>query len=156
MSNQTVFVNDCCSPEFDRKLFQPKIIIDRFTLTNFCSKCQKLPISKTFEIFDNFSIDEFKTIFNKSLSAFFELENTFIKVTNNKEVIKNLVMVAKLERQILEDLPSSDNIKKEDIEKLSKLLNNICVHPDTRSNHIIEFKCNNGKVKLKLLRTIFY
>jgi hypothetical protein len=155
MSNQTVFVNDCCSPEFDRKLFQPKIIIDRFTLTNFCSKCQKLPISKTFEI-GNFSIDEFKTIFNKSLSAFFELENTFIKVTNNKEVIKNLVMVAKLERQILEDLPSSDNIKKEDIEKLSKLLNEICIHPDTRSNHIIEFKCNNGKVKLKLLRTIFY
>ena len=155
MSNQTVFVNDCCSPEFDRKLFQPKIIIDRFTLTNFCSKCQKLPISKTFEI-GNFSIDEFKTIFNKSLSAFFELENTFIKVTNNKAVIKNLVMVAKLERQILEDLPSSDNIKKEDIEKLSKLLNEICIHPDTRSNHIIEFKCNNGKVKLKLLRTIFY
>jgi len=155
MSNQTVFVNDCCSPEFDRKLFQPKIIIDRFTLTNFCSKCQKLPISKTFEI-GNFSIDEFKTIFNKSLSAFFELENTFIKVTNNKAVIKNLVMVAKLERKILEDSPSSDNIKKEDIEKLSKLLNNICVHPDTRSNHIIEFKCNNGKVKLKLLRTIFY
>lgn len=156
MSNQTVFVNDCCSPEFDRKLFQPKIIIDRFTLTNFCSKCQKLPISNTFEVFDNLTINEFKIIFNKSLSKFFELENTFIKVTNNKEVIKNLVMVAKLERQILEDLPSSDNIKKEDIEKLSKLLNEICAHPDTRSNHIIEFKCNNGKVKLKLLRTIFY
>ena len=156
MSNQTVFVNDCCSPEFDRKLFQPKIIIDRFTLTNFCSKCQKLPISNTFEVFDNFSIDEFKTIFNKSLSAFFELENTFIKVTNNKAVIKSLISNAKLERTILENLPSSDNIKKEDIEKLSKLLNEICVHPDTRSNHIIEFKCNNGKVKLKLLRTIFY
>ena len=156
MSNQTVFVNDCCSLEFDRKLFQPKIIIDRFTLTNFCSKCQKLPISNTFEVFDNFSIDEFKTIFNKSLSAFFELENTFIKVTNNKAVIKSLISNAKLERTILENLPSSDNIKKEDIEKLSKLLNEICVHPDTRSNHIIEFKCNNGKVKLKLLRTIFY
>ena len=156
MSEQIVFINTCCSPEFDRKLFQPKIIIDRFTLTNFCSKCQKLPISNTFEVFDNFSIDEFKTIFNESLSAFFELENAFIKVTNNKAVITNLVMVAKLERKILEDLPSSDNIKKEDIEKLSKLLNNICVHPDTRSNHIIEFKCKNGKVKLKLLRTIFY
>ena len=156
MSEQIVFINTCCSPEFDRKLFQPKIIIDRFTLTNFCSKCQRLSISKTFDIFQDFTIDEFKTIFNESLNPFFGLENTFIKITNNKAVVKSLISNAKLERTILEDLPCSDNIKKEDIEKLSKLLNEICVHPDTRSNHIIEFKCKDGKIKLKLLRTIFY